>query len=204
MLLREAGAINVIGDKFQLYFIENMGMAFGMEFGGDYGKLALSLFRIVAVTAIGIYLFKIPKEAARGFKISVALIFAGAIGNIIDSAFYGIIFNESGVDRVAEIFPEGGGYGTFLHGKVVDMLYFPLVNGYFPEWFPIWGGEYFEFFRPVFNVADTAISVGIGMIIVFQKRYFKTIDKKVEESDTETESEAIPETKTVEDKDVQP
>ena len=166
----------VLGDWFYIHFTENKGMAFGMEFGGDWGKLALSLFRIVAVCGIGYYLFNLPKISPKGLKISIALIFAGAVGNIIDSAFYGLIFNES-FNQIATMFPEEGGYAPFLHGWVVDMLWFPLLEGNFPDWFPIWGGEHFLFFRPVFNVADTSISVGIGMIFLFQKRYFKKEEK---------------------------
>ena len=163
----------VIGDWFYIHFTENKGMAFGMEFGGDWGKLALSLFRIIAVCGIGYYLFKvIPKNAHKGLKISVSLIFAGAIGNILDSAFYGIIFNES-FNQIATFLPEEGGYAPFLYGWVVDMFYFPLIEGNFPNWFPFWGGEHFLFFRPVFNIADASISFGIGLIFLFNKRFFK-------------------------------
>ena len=163
----------VFGDWFYIHFTENKGMAFGMEFGGDWGKLALSLFRIFAVCGIGYYLFKVlPKDAHKGLKISVALIFAGAIGNILDSAFYGIIFNES-FNQIATFLPEDGGYASFLHGWVVDMFWFPLMEGDFPEWFPFWGGEHFLFFRPVFNIADASISTGIGLVFVFNKRFFK-------------------------------
>ena len=162
----------VLGNWFYIHFVENPGMAFGMEFGGDWGKLALSLFRIVAVFGIGYYLFKLAKDAHKGFRVCVALIFAGAIGNILDSAFYGLIFNES-FNQIATFMPEGGGYASFLHGRVVDMFYFPLFDGFFPEWFPIWGGEHFMFFRPVFNVADAAISIGIALIFIFNKRFFK-------------------------------
>ena len=162
----------VFGDWFYIHFTENKGMAFGMEFGGDWGKLALSLFRIVAVCGIGYYLFKVlPKDAHKGLKISVALIFAGAIGNILDSAFYGIIFNES-FNQIATFLPEAGGYAPFLYGWVVDMFWFPLLEGNFPDWLPIWGGEHFLFFRPVFNIADMSISFGIGLVFVFNKRFF--------------------------------
>jgi len=167
----------VLGNWFYIHFTENKGMAFGMEFGGDWGKLALSLFRIVAVCGIGYYLFRLPKTTHKGLKISVALIFAGAIGNILDSAFYGLIFNDS-FNQLATFLPEEGGYAPFLHGWVVDMLWFPLIEGNFPDWFPIWKGEHFLFFRPVFNIADAAISFGIGIIFVFNKRFFK---KEVQE-----------------------
>lgn len=169
------------GDKFLIHFIENPGMAYGMEFGGDYGKLFLTLFRIIAVAGIGYGLhYMIQSKYNRGFILNVALIFAGALGNIIDSVFYGVIFSESTYFEKAVLFPEGGGYASLLHGKVVDMLYFPLINGTFPTWFPIWGGEDFLFFRPVFNVADSAISVGVFLILIFQKRYFKEEHKEKE------------------------
>ncbi|MCA5004531.1 lipoprotein signal peptidase [Sphingobacterium bovistauri] len=165
---------NILGNKFIIHFIENPGMAYGMEFGGDYGKLFLTLFRIIAVCGIGYGLhYMIQNKYNRGFILNVALIFAGAVGNIIDSVFYGVIFSESTYYDKALLFPEAGGYASLLHGKVVDMLYFPLINGTFPTWFPIWGGEDFLFFRPVFNIADSAISVGVFLILIFQKRYFK-------------------------------
>lgn len=169
----------VLGDKFLIHFIENPGMAYGMEFGGEYGKLFLTLFRIIAVGGIGYGLhYMIQNKYNRGFILNVALIFAGAVGNIIDSVFYGVIFSESTYLNKAVLFPDGGGYASLLHGKVVDMLYFPLMQGNFPSWFPIWGGEEFLFFRPVFNIADSAISVGVFLILIFQKRYFK--EEKIE------------------------
>lgn len=172
----------IFGNWFFIHFTENKGMAFGMEFGGDWGKLALSLFRIVAVFGIGYYLFKVlPKDAHKGLKISVALIFAGAIGNILDSVFYGVIFNES-FNQIATFIPEGGGYAPFLYGWVVDMLWFPLIEGNFPEWLPVWGGEHFLFFRPVFNIADMSISCGIGIVFLFNKRFFHKEPEAVEES----------------------
>ncbi|KQC00459.1 lipoprotein signal peptidase [Pedobacter sp. Hv1] len=148
----------ILGDWFIIHFTENNGMAFGLEFGGEFGKLALSLFRVIAVAGIGYGLhYMIKRKYHRGLILNVALIFSGALGNIIDSVFYGVIFK----------------YETLFHGRVVDMLYFPILKGVFPSWLPIWGGEQFEFFRPVFNIADTAISVGVIMILIFQKRYFK-------------------------------
>lgn len=175
---------NVLGDWFIIHFTENPGMAFGLEFGGDLGKMALSIFRVIAVFVIGYYLFNEARKATAktGLIIAGALIFSGAIGNILDSAFYGLIFNDS-YHQIAEFMPAEGGYESFLHGRVVDMLYFPLIDGTFPSWFPFWGGQDFLFFRPVFNIADTAISTGIGMIIVFQKRYFPESKK---EKDTAT------------------
>jgi signal peptidase II len=176
---------NIFGNWFIIHFTENEGMAFGMKFGGDYGKLILSLFRIVAVGAIGWYLYKLIKENTdKLYIICMSLIFAGAIGNILDSAFYGIIFSES-YFNIAQLFPADGGYGSFLHGKVVDMFYFPIFTGQYPNWFPIWGGEDFIFFRPVFNVADSSISVGVVLLIIFQKRFFNNPEKeKKENTDT--------------------
>lgn len=175
---------SVFGNWFIIHFTENEGMAFGMKFGGEYGKLMLSVFRIIAVGGIGWYLYKLIKENAdKLFIICMSLIFAGAVGNIIDSVFYGLIFSES-YFNVAQFMPAEGGYGSFLHGKVVDMLYFPIISGNFPDWFPIWKGEEFLFFRPVFNIADSAISVGVVLLIIFQKRFFKKEDKK-ENTDTE-------------------
>ena len=159
-----------ISNWFIIHFTENNGMAYGIELGGNWGKLILSLFRIVAISAIGVYLYKITRLADKplAYIISIALIFAGAMGNILDSVFYGMMFSES-YYQVAQFLPEAGGYAGFLHGKVVDMLYFPLIEGHFPEWFPFWGNEHFIFFRPVFNIADSAISVGISFILVFYK-----------------------------------
>jgi signal peptidase II len=162
-----------ITDWFIIHFTENNGMAFGMELGGSIGKLLLSLFRLVAIGAIIWYLIKlVVTKGHTGLIISVSFILAGAIGNLIDSAFYGLIFNES-YYKIAEFLPHGGGYAGFLHGKVVDMLYFPLIQGHFPQWVPMWGGDDFEFFRPVFNLADSSITVGVALILLFQKKFFK-------------------------------
>ncbi len=164
--------IPVFGDWFVLHFIENPGMAFGMQFGGDWGKLILSLFRIVAITGIGYYLHTLIKQKAKtGLIISISLILTGALGNIVDSAVYGLMFNESTYHTVATLFPEGGGYTGFLKGKVVDMLYFPLFEGQYPSW--LFGGKKFIFFSPVFNIADSAITIGVSMIILFQRKFFK-------------------------------
>ena len=173
----------MIGEEFTVFnwikilFIENNGMAFGMELGdGKIGKTILSLFRIVAVIGIGWYILKLIREKApTGVLFSFALIFCGAIGNIFDSLFYGMIFNDSHY-QVATLFPSEGGYSSFLHGKVVDMLYFPLIEGTFPDWFPIWGGENFLFFRPVFNFADSYITIGVLILILFYRKFFS--DKK--------------------------
>ncbi|GAB5537956.1 MAG: lipoprotein signal peptidase [Salibacteraceae bacterium] len=177
---------SVLGNWFIIHFTENNGMAFGLEFGGEVGKIILSVFRIIAVSAIGYYLISYARKGAKiGLIAAGSLIFAGALGNILDSAFYGLIFNDS-YHQISEFMPPEGGYAPFLYGRVVDMLYFPLINGEFPSWFPIWGGEDFLFFRPVFNVADSAISIGIAMIILFQKRWFEEDDEnatnKVESS----------------------
>ncbi len=161
-----------LGGFFILHFTENNGMAFGMELAGEYGKLFLSVFRIAAVAGIGWYLFSLIKQNAPSLAvISISLVFAGAIGNIIDSAFYGIIFSES-YGEVATVFPQEGGYATFLHGRVVDMLYFPIIEGHFPSWFPIWANEHFLFFRPVFNISDSAITCGVALILLFQRKFF--------------------------------
>ncbi len=165
---------SVIGNWFILHFIENNGMAFGMEFAGKTGKLILSIFRVIAVVGIGLYLRHIIKEGAPyGLVFSISAIFAGAIGNIIDSAFYGIIFTDSGFFQLASIFPKEGGYSSFLHGRVVDMLYFPVIKGYYPSWFPWNAGGEFIFFRPVFNLADSSITIGVSSILIFQKHFFK-------------------------------
>ncbi len=164
--------INIFGNWFILHFTENNGMAFGMEIAGNYGKIILSIFRLVAITAIGFYLYSLIKKKVHfGLVICISLILAGAIGNIIDSAFYGIIFNDS-LFQLASFMPEDGGYGKFLHGRVVDMLYFPVLRGHFPSWFPFWGTEDFLFFRPVFNIADSSITTGVSILLIFQKRFF--------------------------------
>jgi signal peptidase II len=150
--------IKFLGDRGMLHYTENNGMAFGMELGGDWGKLALTLFRIFAVIAIGygiVYLIK--HKYHRGLIMNGALILAGAIGNIIDSTFYGVVYH----------------YAPLFHGRVIDMFYFPLISGVFPNWIPVWGGQDYIFFRPVFNLADASISIGVILILIFQKHYFK-------------------------------
>lgn len=169
----------------KIHFIENEGMAFGLTFGGETGKLILSLFRLIMVSFLCYMISQLIKsKESIGLLICFALIIAGALGNIIDSAFYGVIFSESDIGQTAVLFPEGGGYSKFLHGRVVDMLYFPLVDSFFPEWFPFWGGERFQFFRPVFNIADASISTGVISILVFHRKFFqREEDDKVQETE---------------------
>ncbi|HBK95358.1 MAG TPA: lipoprotein signal peptidase, partial [Porphyromonadaceae bacterium] len=157
-----------ITDWFKIYFVENNGMAFGIE---AIGKLFLSLFRIIAVGAIFVYLLRIVRENYKiGFIACIALVLAGASGNIIDSVFYGVFFQASYPGHVASVVPFGEGYASLLHGKVVDMFYFPLIEGTYPDWFPVMGGKDFLFFRFIFNVADSAISVGVVLLLVFYRK----------------------------------
>jgi signal peptidase II len=176
------GEVGRAADWCIIHFTENPGMAFGFEFGGDYGKLILSVFRILACIAGVFYIRHIIKHKEHPmFIFSVSLILAGAMGNILDSVFYGAMFSESDEFNVARFMPAEGGYAGILHGRVVDMFYFPLWNGTFPQWFPIVGGEQFQFFRPIFNFADFAISFGVGMIILFQKKFTKKLNEQTGE-----------------------
>lgn len=180
----------VMGEWFRLHFVENEGMAWGWKLGGNAGKIALTLFRLVAVVW-GTFLIRdfIRKQYHKGFIVCAALIYAGALGNLIDSMFYGIIFdstynphNFQNAGVVAKLLT-GAGYGSFLQGKVVDMLYFPLIQSTYPQWMPFYGGERFEFFSPVFNVADASITLGVIIIFIMQGKFFK---KKKKETAPET------------------
>lgn len=180
---------HVLGNWFIIHFTENPGMAFGLEFSGNYGKLMLSLFRLVAITVLVFYIYNLTRHKVSNIVlVSLSLVLAGAIGNMIDSAFYGMIFSNSTYFDVARFMPEEGGYATFLHGKVVDMLYFPIVHGVYPEWLPLLGGNEFHFFRPVFNIADSSITLGVILMILFQKKFF---GKKEKESVEELQENGI-------------
>lgn len=167
-------SIPVFGNWFQICFIENNGMAFGMQFGGSLGKLALSLFRVVLIGFIIFYLRRLTKKAdtPTGVLVGFSLILVGAIGNVVDCLFYGKIFSESTFTEVAQLFPPDGGYSSMLYGKVVDMFYFPIIHATWPEWMPVCGGEEFIFFSPVFNFADACISVAVIYMLIFQRKFF--------------------------------
>lgn len=178
--------INIFGvDWARLHFVENKGMAFGLSFGGVIGKYLLSIFRIILVGVLMyIVLGMIKAKENKGLLAAFAMIIAGAIGNIIDSAFYGMIFSESPYHGgLATIFPEQGGYAPFLQGKVVDMLYFPMVDTILPDWLPIRGGTRFTFFNPVFNIADSSISIGVATILIFYRSFFKEEDTRSEKGE---------------------
>ncbi len=180
---------HIAGNWFIIHFTENNGMAFGMEL---FGKKFLSLFRIVVMFGLGWYVMKLIKEKANPIYITaMSLIFAGATGNIIDSIFYGKIFSSSEY-QVAALFPPDGGYAGWLHGKVVDMFYFPLIESHFPDWFPVWGGEEFVFFRPVFNIADSAITAGVCLIILFNRTIFSDAGQKEETTESLTSENSVP------------
>ena len=165
--------VRIMGDWFRLHFIENEGMAWGTEIPGAYGKLFLTLFRLVAVCGIGYWLWDSVerKHSSNYLVVAIALILAGAFGNIIDSVFYGVIFDDSS-SQLATLFSDQP-YGQYFHGKVVDMFYFPIWHGNLPVWLPIWGGKDFTFFNAIFNIADMSISTGVGILIVFNKKAFQ-------------------------------
>ncbi len=167
-------SIPVFGDWFKICFIENNGMAFGMQFGGSIGKLALSLFRVVLIGFIIVYLRKLIKRAGTptGVLVGLSLVLVGAIGNVIDCLFYGEIFSASTYTQVAQLFPPDGGYTGLLYGKVVDMFYFPIIDTVLPDWIPFYGGKPFVFFRPIFNFADSCISCGVVYMLIFQRKFF--------------------------------
>ena len=170
---------------FRLLFIENNGMAFGMELGS---KMLLTWFRIIAVICFVYYLFKIRhrSDLPRGYVACISLITAGAAGNVIDCIFYGVIFNAPAVPEVAQLFPPDGGYGTLFHGRVVDMFYFPLCEWNWPQWMPMAGGEHFVFFQPIFNVADAALSVSVIVLIIFYAKHLSGSEEKVEDTEAIT------------------
>jgi signal peptidase II len=190
---------NVIGSKFQLYFVENSGMAWGWRFGNEIGKIVLTLFRLAAVIFGTWYLGRIVRNGYhRGFVVCAALIYAGALGNLLDSMFYGMIFDKGmHYDAAVKDFVGYGGvaalsvhgYSSFLHGSVVDMLYFPIVRSTFPHWLPVMGGKDFEFFSPIFNIADASISVGVIVLLLFQKRFFKRYRNTAVHSTVETNTD---------------
>ncbi|MDH5399853.1 MAG: lipoprotein signal peptidase [Cyclobacteriaceae bacterium] len=175
------GEIRVMGDWFRLHYLLNPGMAFGLRWDNEYGKLALTFFRLIAMVGIGFYVYHLFKKGAKtGLLISMALILGGAVGNVIDSTFYGVFLNNAPM----------GSSTPWFHGQVIDMLFFPILDGFFPDWLPFVGGEHYLFFSPVFNIADSSIFIGVVIILLFQKRFFP---KKQEYDAPETVNDAAEE-----------
>ena len=190
LTMQSGDEFSYIGNWARIHFVENEGMAFGMSFGAGMGKFLLTFFRIIAVGFISYYLAQQikDKKSSKGFVFALSLILVGAVGNIIDSIFYGHIFSHSD-GQVAKLFPLGGGYASWLHGRVVDMFYFPIYRGILPNWIPFFGGKFFEFFQFIFNVADACITIGVFIILIFQKKFFKEEPKEI--STEETTEEAV-------------
>jgi signal peptidase II len=187
------GGFDILGLSWaKIHFVENEGMAFGMTFGGSTGKLVLSLFRLAMISVLIYLIFRIIKSGAKlGLIMSFAMILTGAIGNMIDSAFYGVIFSETPMYHggIATMFPAEGGYAPFLYGKVVDMFYFPMIDTVLPDWLPFWGGERFRFFQPVFNIADSMITIGTISLLLFHRKFFTEETKKTQAEDiTDTQT----------------
>ncbi len=174
LTMQSGDEFSYFGPWARIHFVENEGMAFGMSFGAGMGKFMLTFFRIIAVIFISYYLSQQikDKKSSKGFVFALSLILVGAVGNIVDSIFYGHIFSHS-EGQIATLFPAGGGYASWFHGRVVDMFYFPIYRSILPNWIPFCGGKYFEFFQFIFNVADACITVGVFIILIFQKRFFK-------------------------------
>ena len=184
--MQSGDEFSYLGNWARIHFVENEGMAFGMSFGAGMGKFLLTFSRIIAVGFISYYLAQQirSKNSSKGFVFALSLILTGAIGNIIDSVFYGHIFTHS-EGQIATLFPKAGGYASWFHGRVVDMFYFPIYRGILPNWIPFFGGKFFEFFQFIFNIADACITVGVSIILIFQKQFFK--DEKVNISEINTD-----------------
>ncbi|MEQ8425399.1 MAG: lipoprotein signal peptidase [Cyclobacteriaceae bacterium] len=171
--------VNVIGEWFKLHYLLNPGMAFGIRWNNEFGKIALTIFRIGAMFGIGFYLYRMNgKKAHPGFLLSMSLILGGAVGNVIDSTFYGVLLENQPI----------GSFSPWFHGQVIDMLFFPIFDFYWPEWVPVVGGDYFLFFSPVFNIADSSIFIGVTSILIFQKRFFKEDSSKENRESHESEN----------------
>lgn len=173
---------SVLGDWFRIHYILNSGMAFGLRLDWEYGKLMLTVFRMLAMVGIGYYLITlVRKKVHSGLCWSIALILGGAVGNLIDSVFYGVFLNNAPINAIT----------PWFHGQVIDMLYFPIIQTTVPDWVPIWGGRGFEFFRPIFNIADASIFLGVVTILIFQKKFFP--DKRKASAETEPVAKPMPE-----------